>query len=153
MLDGCDKMKITFCGHSQVSNSGGVKNWLRTVTQNLIQQGATTFYLGGYGEFDSLAASVLREQKKQYPHIELILVLPYLNSSKGSFGYDSTLYPPLESVPPLFAISKRNQWMVEAADVVVAYVLHNWGGAAMTLQHAKRKKKEIILYENTENDL
>ena len=43
--------------------------------------------------------------------------------------------------------------MVEAADVVVAYVLHNWGGAATTLQYAKRKKKEIILYENTENDL
>ena len=59
----------------------------------------------------------------------------------------------MESVPPRFAISKRNQWMVEAADIVVAYVLHNWGGAAMTLQHAKRKKKEIILYENTENDL
>lgn len=112
-----------------------------------IEQGGKTFYLGGYGEFDSLAASVLREMKKLYPQIELILVLPYLNASKDALGYDGTVYPPLESVPPRYAISKRNQWMVEVSDVVVAYVLHSWGGAATTLRYAKRKNKRIILYE------
>lgn len=141
-------MNVTFCGHSQVSNSGAVMKWLRIVTQELIEQGAKVFYLGGYGEFDSLAASVLREKKKLYPQIELILVLPYLNTSRDTLGYDSTIYPPLESVPPRYAISKRNQWMVEASDVVVAYVLHSWGGAAITLQYARRKKKQLILYES-----
>ena len=116
-------MTVTFCGHAQISQSEKIEKWLYDVTQKLIEQGATTFYLGGYGAFDSLAASVLREQKKQYPQIELVLVLAYLNTGRNTSGYDSTVYPPLETVPRRFAISHRNRWMVESADVVVALSL------------------------------
>ena len=112
-------MNVTFCGHSQITKEDKIASWLRTVTQSLIEQGATTFFLGGYGEFDSLAASILREQKKKYPQIKLVLVLAYLNTGKNTSGYDSTVYPPLETVPRRFAISHRNRWMVEASDVVV----------------------------------
>ena len=125
-------MNVTFCGHSQIWKREEVEKWLFNVTKKLIQQGATTFYLGGYGAFDSLAASVLRELKKGYPQIELILVLAYLNAERNTSGYDSTVYPPLEAVPRRFAITHRNRWMVDVADVVVAYVLHDWGGAATT---------------------
>ncbi|OUO31518.1 hypothetical protein B5F88_18105, partial [Flavonifractor sp. An306] len=68
-----------------------------------------------------------------------------LNTRRDTSGYDRTVYPPLETVPRRFAISHRNRWMVEYVDVVVSYVLHDWGGAATTLQYAKRKKKRIIL--------
>lgn len=139
-------MNVTFCGHAQITEREALQNWLQTVTQSLIEQGATTFYLGGYGDFDSLAAAVLREQKKRYPQIELVLVLAYLNTRRDTSGYDRTVYPPLETVPRRFAISHRNRWMVEYVDVVVSYVLHDWGGAATTLQYAKRKKKRIISY-------
>lgn len=139
-------MNVTFCGHAQITEREALQNWLQTVTQSLIEQGATTFYLGGYGAFDSLAAAVLREQKKRYPQIELVLVLAYLNTRRDTSGYDRTVYPPLETVPRRFAISRRNRWMVESVDVVVSYVLHDWGGAATTLQYAKRKKKRIISY-------
>lgn len=139
-------MNVTFCGHAQIWQSEEIEKWLFDVTQLLIEQGATTFYLGGYGAFDSLAASVLRKQKKRYSHIELILVLAYLNTGRGVSSYDSMVYPPLETVPRRFAISHRNRWMVEAADVVVAYVLHDWGGAATTLRYAKQKDRRIILY-------
>lgn len=141
-------MNVTFCGHSQITKEDKIASWLRTVTQSLIEQGATTFFLGGYGEFDSLAASILREQKKKYPQIKLVLVLAYLNTGKNTSGYDSTVNPPLETVPRRFAISHRNRWMVEASDVVVAYVLHDWGGAATTLRCAKQKKKQIISYRD-----
>lgn len=141
-------MTVTFCGHARISQCEDVKRWLHSVTQSLIEQGATTFYLGGYGAFDSLAASVLREQKKRYPQIELVLVLAYLNTGRDTSGYDSTVYPPLETVPRRFAISHRNRWMVESADVVVAYVIHDWGGAATTLRCAKQKKKQIISYRD-----
>ena len=144
-------MMVTFCGHSEVLQIDNVKRWLFFTTRALIEQGANTFYLGGYGAFDSMAASVLREQKKQFPNIQMILVLPYLNAFKDSSGYDSTIYPSLESVPPRYAISKRNQWMVDRADMVVAYVQHNWGGAAATLRYARRKKKNIILYSICQN--
>ena len=141
-------MTVTFCGHAQISQSEKIEKWLYDVTQKLIEQGATTFHLGGYGAFDSLAASVLREQKKQYPQIELVLVLAYLNTERNTSGYDSTVYPPLETVPRRFAISHRNRWMVESADVVVAYVLHDWGGAATTLRCVRQKKKQIISYRD-----
>lgn len=98
-----------------------------------------------YGNFDYLCASTLRELKKQHPTIKLILVLPYLNSSMMTEGYDETVYPPLESVPKRFAISRRNEWMVRESDIVVAYVTHGWGGAAKTLEYARRKKKQIFL--------
>ena len=68
-------MIVTLCGHAQISQAKEVEKWLCTVSESLIEQGAVTFYLGGYGEFDSLAASVLQEQKKRYPQIELVLVL------------------------------------------------------------------------------
>ena len=139
-------MTVAFCGHAQISQSEKIEKWLYDVTQKLIEQGATTFYLGGYGAFDSLTASVLRAQKKRYPQIELILVLAYLNTGRNTSGYDSTVYPPLETTPRRFAISHRNRWMVETSDVVVAYVLHDWGGAAATLRCARKKKKQIISY-------
>lgn len=60
--------------------------------------------------------------------------------------YDSTVYPPLEAVPRRFAITHRNRWMVDVADVVVAYVLHDWGGAATTLRYANQKAKRSIRY-------
>ena len=119
---------------------------VHAVTLHLIEQGVNIFYLGGYGAFDSLAAAVLRKQKTQYPEIELILVLAYFDTKRDTSGYDSTVYPPLETVPRRFAISHRNRWMVENSDVVVAYVLHDWGGAATTLRCARKKKKQIISY-------
>ena len=84
-------MIATFCGHSRISQSAEVEKWLYTVTQRLIEQGITTFYLGGYGAFDSLAESVLRKQKKRYPQIELVLVLAYLKTRQDISYYDSTV--------------------------------------------------------------
>src|SRR5699024_12524620 len=89
---------------------------------------------GGYPWFDGLAVSILREQKKTAPRIALVRVVAYLNTGRDVSGYDSTVCPPLENVRRRFSISHRNRWMVESADVVVAYVLHDWGGAATTLR-------------------
>lgn len=52
-------MTVTFCGHAQISQSEKIEKWLYDVTQKLIEQGATTFYLGGY-------AQLLEEKKKTY---------------------------------------------------------------------------------------
>ena len=60
-------MIVTFCGHAQLSQNSGVEKWLYGVTEKLIEEGAASFYLGGYGDFDSLAASVLKNQKKAAP--------------------------------------------------------------------------------------
>ena len=73
-------------------------------------------------------------------------MLAYLNAAQDISGYDGTLYPPLETVPRRFAISRRNRWMVDADDAVVAYVFHDWGGVAATLRYAKQKAERILSY-------
>ncbi len=140
-------MLITFCGHRQVDDSDKVKLWLSTVCENLILKGGKTFYLGGYGEFDLMVKHVLVELKKKYPNIEILLIVPYLNHNMDTKGYDGTIYPEIENTPPRFAISKRNKYMVEHAEYLVAYVLRP-GGAEKTMTHARRKKKNIISYPN-----
>lgn len=141
-------MVVTFCGHSTVYPREPVEAWLREVVSALINRGADKFYLGGYGAFDEMAASVVWELKKGHPDIASVLVLPYLDRKVSATIYDYTTYPPLESVPKRYAISKRNEWSVINSDVVVAYVKHDWGGAATTLRFAHRKHKEVISYSD-----
>ena len=141
-------MKVTFCGHGDVWRPDEVRHWLYKTVENLIvEEAANIFLLGGYGAFDHIASSVIWELKKKYSQIESILVLPYLNKKVDEGQYDITIYPALEKVPKRYAIPHRNRYMVNDAEVVIAYVRHSWGGAAQTLEYAKKKKKRIILYE------
>ncbi|MBP3360293.1 MAG: DUF1273 family protein [Clostridia bacterium] len=137
-------MVVSFCGHGNVQYSDEIRESLYTIIEDLIKQGADEFLLGGYGSFDLMAAHTVKSLKEKYPHIESVLVVPYINRGFDKDLYDCSEYPPLENVPMRFAILKRNEWMVRSADVIVAYISHDWGGAAKTLSYARRKKKRII---------
>lgn len=41
-------------------------------------------------------------------------------------------------------------WMVDASDALVAYGLHDWGRATVTLRHAKQKGRRTISYKDTD---
>ena len=143
-------MTITFCGHSNFLFDNTVKEKLRELLlQEIRKNPACKFYLGGYGDFDSLCLNILKEIKADFPTIELLFITPYLddNYSKletAKLYYDGIIYPPLENVPRRFCISKRNEWMVDEADLVIAFVKYSWGGAAKTLEYAKRKKVDFF---------
>ena len=143
-------MIITFCGHSNCLFLDEEKKKLKQLLIKEIRKNPTCkFYLGGYGDFDSLCLQTLRELKTDFPDIELLFITPYLdnNYSKlelAKYYYDDIIFPPIENVPRKFAILKRNEWMVDSADLVIAYVKYSWGGAAKTLEYAKRKKVPII---------
>ena len=143
-------MKVTFCGHSDVSNPKEVRAWLYEKVEQLIQLDADMFLLGGYGAIDRMAASVVWDLKQKYPQIQSVLVKPYLDREMDESKYDWTVYPGLETVPRRYAISHRNRYMVDEANFVVAYVLHSWGGAAQTLEYANQKKKSIVLYKRSD---
>ena len=143
-------MVITFCGHSNCLFSDEEKEKLKKLLIKEIRKNPTCkFYLGGYGDFDSLCLRTLKDLKADFPKIELIFITPYLDKSYSKlefakYHYDNVIFPPLESVPRKFAILKRNEWMVDSADLVIAYVKYSWGGAAKTVEYAKRKKVPII---------
>ncbi|MBQ6234312.1 MAG: hypothetical protein IJK54_00175, partial [Clostridia bacterium] len=121
-------MIVTFCGHRDVFDPEAVGAWLNEAVEGLIREGADRFYLGGYGQFDALAAAVVRQQKERYPQIRSVLMLPYLDRSFDASAYDETVYPPLENVPKRYAISRRNKYMIDRSDVVIAFVTHSFGG-------------------------
>ncbi len=47
----------------------------------LIHQGITSFVVGGAKGFDTLAAEIVIGLKKQFPYIQLILVLPFCSTN------------------------------------------------------------------------
>ena len=146
-------MKISFAGHAHLYLSEKVKEIVKKQIRNQItDEENIVCYLGGYGDFDKLCACACRELKKELPQIEVVLVVPYMNLSEQAKMkeqlrcglYDTLLYPPIEHIPPKFAISKRNEWMMTNADLIIVYINHSYGGAYKSFQIAKRQKKNII---------
>ncbi len=139
-------MTVTFCGHRTTQDTPELRTWLAGCVEKLIWEGANTFYLGGYGNFDRIAASVVWKLKEKYPQIESVLVLAYLGRDVNAEHYDRTMYPEIEGGPMRFSIVKRNRWMVDNSDVLVAYIILDSGGAADTRRYAVRRKKRVINY-------
>lgn len=141
----------TFCGHGRIyGQSDIVKEKCLTSVEQLIVSGvADCFLIGNYGDFDNAAASVCLALKKQYPQISVNLVLPYYRPHLDDYDkqryarFDSVITPELEETPHRYRITKANEYMVDQADTVIAFVKYD-GGAAKTLAYAKRRKKQII---------
>lgn len=139
-------MIVTFCGHREIlSGKNEIREKLVETVENLIKQGAKEFLLVGYGDFDYMCASVIKELKQKYPFIKSVLVTAYINSYFDKWLYDEIEYPPIENTPKRFAIIKRNEYMIDISDILIAFVKYETGGAAKTLKYAVKKNKKIIL--------
>ena len=145
-------MICTFVGHAEIYKPiepklcETIENYLENIEEAI-------FYVGGRGEFDSMAAKAVRAAKNRHKEkkIRLYLVEPYmrveLNEEKEYYEefYDDVIIPPeLSGVHPKSAITKRNRLMVDWSDLVIAYVYRDFGGAAETLRYARKKGKTII---------
>ena len=144
----------TFCGHSKIySPYEDIKAATQQIVSGLIQDGYDCFLVGNYGPFDRLAASVCLILKREYPSIGVNLVVPYYQPQLDSYEkeyharFDDVIVPALESTPYQYRIVRANEYMVDRADTIVAYVNASIGGAAKTLAYAERKKKRIIHVE------
>ena len=144
----------TFCGHSKIySPYEDIKAATQQIVSGLIQDGYDCFLVGNYGQFDRLAASVCLILKREYPSIRVNLVVPYYQPQLDSYEkeyharFDDIIVPALESTPYQYRIVRANEYMVDRADTIVAYVNASIGGAAKTLAYAERKKKRIIHVE------
>ena len=134
-----------FFGHRDVTHD--IRAKLQFIIEQLItEKQIYNFYVGHQGQFDSMVRSVLKELKVKYPHIRYTVVLAYMPDEhiKEVYGED-TLYPDgLETVPRRFAISKRNDWMIQHSGYAVCYVHKITGGAAKFREKAERKGLKVI---------
>ena len=144
----------TFCGHSKIySPYEDIKAATQQIVLGLIQDDYDCFLVGNYGQLDRLAASVCLILKREYPSIGVNLVVPYYQPQLDSYEkeyharFDDVIVPALESTPYQYRIVRANEYMVDRADTIVAYVNASIGGAAKTLAYAERKKKRIIHVE------
>lgn len=143
---------VTFCGHRDLPDRAAVEAWLRRTLPCLYAQGARRFYVGGYGAFDAAAAAAALSLRAAHPEVEVVLVRPYLDAGPAPQPSMASVYPPLERVPRRFAIARRNRWMVDQADVVVACTPWFFNDLMMQLCEAEKQGKPIFYYFPPEED-
>lgn len=136
----------TFFGHRDCPDC--IKPLLQSAIRNMVQHNAVTmFYVGNHGRFDALVRSYLRKLKTEYSQIEYAVVLAYMpKAGESLLGYDysDTILPEgIETVPPRFAISWRNKWMLKQSEYVITYITHSWGGAAQFAELAEKQRKKV----------
>ena len=137
-------MTVTFFGLKDTPKE--IEPTLRATLVDLIENhGATEFYVGNNGNFDTMVRRQLENLSQTYP-ITYNVVLAYIPTKKNEYeDHSNTILPEgIETVPKRFAISYRNKWMVEQSDVVVTYVTHSFGGAAQFKTMAERQGKTVI---------
>lgn len=140
-------MKCAFFGHRITPPN--IKTVLKEIIIEFIdKKGADVFYVGNQGDFDFMVIEVLKEIIKDYPNIRYYVILAYMPEKRqefDNFDYSATIYPDgLEKTPKRFAISHRNRWMVEEADIIVTYVVCSGGGAAKFKELAEKKNKIVV---------
>lgn len=136
-------MTVTFFGHSDAPES--IRPKIKEILKKLIIENNTeTFYVGNQGSFDRMVIGVLSELKEIYPDFEYYVVFAYLPEKDYTCAHPSVFPEKAAMAPKRFAISKRNDWMLEQSDTVVVYVRHSTGGAAKFKEKAEKKNKNII---------
>ena len=149
-----DIYTVSFFGHREIENALEVERKLEAKITELIQtKQYVEFLVGREGEFDILAASVVRRVKKQmdYGNCSLIWVLPYMkaefrDNEKEFLEYFDDVEICEQSAKAHFksAMQIRNRVMVDKFDLIICCIQHKSGGAYKTVQYAQNQGQTII---------
>ena len=129
-----DIYTVSFFGHREIENALEVERKLETKITELIQtKQYIEFLVGREGEFDILAASVVKRVKKQmnYNNCSITWVLPYMkaefkNNEKEFLEYYDDVEICERSAKAHFksAMQIRNRAMVDKSDFVICCIQH-----------------------------
>lgn len=143
-------MVCSFFGHRECFSN--IENQLIDIVDDLIvHENVNVFMTGGMGQSDRRFTSVVESFKGKYPHIKLLLVVPYF-TAELSFNkeyyeekYDEIIFPEaVAGVHYKSAITKRNRWMVEQSDVIVSHIFRDFGGAYSAVRYAEKLGIRIL---------
>ena len=137
-----DIYTVSFFGHREIENSLEVERKLEAKISELIHtKQYVKFLVGREGEFDILAASVVKRVKKQmdYGNCSLIWVLPYMkaefrDNEKEYLDYYDDVEICDQSAKAHYksAMQIRNRAMVNRSDLVICCIQRKSGGAYKT---------------------
>ena len=141
-------MTVTFFGHKDTPKE--IETLIKTTLIDLIENhSAAEFYVGNNGNFDFFVCRQLKELSAIY-NIDYSVVLAYMPIKKNEYeNFEDTIFPEeIANVPKRFAVSYRNKWMINKADVVVTYVTAEYGGAWQFKILAQKQGKKIMELSN-----
>ena len=141
---------VSFLGHRELHNHRQVEERLIPILKELLRSKPyVSFLVGRQGEFDEYVASLIKRVQKEIgkENNDLTLVLPYTVADLEYYEgyYDHVLLPDaVNGLHPKSAITRKNQWMVEASDLVIVNVAHRSGGAYTAMKYAKKCEKKLL---------
>ena len=142
--------RIAFIGHREIHGQYHLEDRIEEIIrEKLRSKDCVELYVGRNGDFDISVASAAKRAQEALGHqnSSLILLQPYPMKGDPDYArfYDEIAYPVDPKTHPKAAITKRNQWMIDHADLLVAYVEDGRkGGALTTLKYAEKKGIKII---------
>ena len=145
-----DIYRIAFIGHREIYGHYDLEERIEQIARtHMSNKEYVEFYVGRNGDFDiHVASAIKRAQKALGNHNScLVLLLPYPTKDDKYYEefYNDVWYPVDGKTHPKAAITKRNQWMIENSDLLVAYVEPDRkGGALTTLKFAEKHGVDII---------
>ncbi len=139
-------------GHRVIKNDINI-SVLREVFIKLINDGKDTFLIGMAVGFDTVCFKILQELKEYY-NIKLVACIPCLDQDKSFTCSQREVYKKIlndadekvlvsENYTP-YCMHKRNAYMIDNSDTLVAYLREEKGGTFNTVKYAKSKNKKII---------
>ncbi len=139
---------VSLFGHRQITNPYEIETALAEEVGTLIRSKEyVEFLVGRNGEFDLLAASVIRQTRNalDFGNNALILVLPYItgeyreNTSAFENYYDEIEICG-EDCHFKAAFQARNRMMVDRSDLVICCVSHKSGGERFKQFNTRKNK-------------
>lgn len=132
-----------------------MKQRLKTQIEELIIEGADSFYTGMARGVDTWCAEIVIELKRKYPGINLTAVIPCKTQTSGWNAEDTSRYESIlkhcdKTIYTSTAYSKscmlkRDRALVDLCDVLVAVFDGTKGGTKYTVDYAEKVHRKVII--------
>lgn len=149
--------RCCFSGHRPEKledSEADIKQWLSTQIDSAIAAGYTTFISGCAMGVDIWAGQIVLQKKSQNPALHLIAATPWPGfSNKWHIDWQVQYSELLKNADLIVPVSnhysrdvfqKRNEWMVDHSNRVIAYFNGAPGGTKNTIDYAASKGIEVI---------
>ena len=147
---------ICFTGHRFIDKKLAFKipSALKAYLRRYIEAGVYRFRVGGAMGFDTVAALCVLELTAEYPHLELELVIPCPEQTRGwdddcrrVYNYIMARAKKVECISNTYTktcMYDRNRALVDQSEVCIAFLQKNEGGTAYTFAYALKSGLEVI---------
>ena len=144
-----------FTGHRDLGDDFS-KSRLKKTIEGLIKEGVENFYNGMAIGFDLIAAECVLSLRRKYPQVKLIACVPCYGQEKYFSDADKKRYVKILKKANETVIladhyyqgcmQNRDKYMVEHAEVMIAYCKKTTGGAAYTVKLFQKAYPDGVIH-------